>query len=386
MMIITKSSFFNLKDEIMFEDLEELEEFEVEDDLEVEEEDENPLKIIGALDYVMSEIPIICDCGAEIEIEGFGTIHKRNPEWKPLVDFIRSHMYYVSDERTAFICRHKDYENGEAWASLGVMPGFIEFPISPKDFNKKSLRRFVKLVGGKFYLPQYSEWELLRINEILMHEDFNLEEVDELLELMAHCHCIKQCVKVLDFRVLDWEVCEKLMNWGVLSPETFFTKSEHEIMVEIESSTTKMECRRFDEETKIPYILHEEFGEYLITSPQKYEDLWDEGDALHHCVGGYSKQVYCEDSQIYFIRKVSDPHTPLYTMEVKGDKINQLFGAWDKAPEEEVEEIILSHCEKYGWTPDIVSYAEEEVEFELNTQLIFDILYAISEKDFIRNL
>ena len=84
------------------EDIEELEELEELEDIVYPSHvlDEGMI-MVGALDYVENAIPTIRDDGAEFTIVGFGSIHKRNPEWIGLRDLIISYEYRldIDDER-----------------------------------------------------------------------------------------------------------------------------------------------------------------------------------------------------------------------------------------------------------------------------------------------
>lgn len=50
-------------------------------------------------------------------------------------------------------------------------------------------------------------------------------------------------------------------------------------------------------------------------------ELFEEGKALGHCVGGYSKDHASGKANIFFIRAVDQPDTPLYTMDLRIDRI-----------------------------------------------------------------
>lgn len=58
---------------------------------------------------------------------------------------------------------------------------------------------------------------------------------------------------------------------------------------------------------------------FMVTAPQKLEDLQEEGRILNHCVASYISPVADGRTKIYFIRKESSPGTPFYTAEVKQD-------------------------------------------------------------------
>ncbi|MBQ6929140.1 MAG: PcfJ domain-containing protein [Oscillospiraceae bacterium] len=68
-------------------------------------------------------------------------------------------------------------------------------------------------------------------------------------------------------------------------------------------------------------------GEICIRIAESEKELIQEGKILHHCVGGYAK-THCAGRSIFFVRKVNQPETPWYTLQVgmlSGEKI-QLHG------------------------------------------------------------
>ena len=71
-------------------------------------------------------------------------------------------------------------------------------------------------------------------------------------------------------------------------------------------------------------------AEYYIRIPQTPEEIIAEGQALRHCVGGYCYIKNHADGRnpILFLRRVSDPDTPWYTMEISASdgKILQCEG------------------------------------------------------------
>lgn len=56
----------------------------------------------------------------------------------------------------------------------------------------------------------------------------------------------------------------------------------------------------------------------FIRLPRRIEELKEEGEALHHCVGTYSEKVRKGETMIFFIRQMADPEKPFYTLEWKG--------------------------------------------------------------------
>lgn len=87
----------------------------------------------------------------------------------------------------------------------------------------------------------------------------------------------------------------------------------------------------------------------LATSSQ---ELINEGEALHHCVGrmNYNKKMAKGESLILFVRKKEDTETPFVTMEYDPNqkKILQLYGERDSVPEDNIKNIIYD-----VWLPKV---------------------------------
>ena len=64
----------------------------------------------------------------------------------------------------------------------------------------------------------------------------------------------------------------------------------------------------------------------MIVVPKDADDIKREGNIQHHCVGGYAERVAKGETMILFVRKVSSPNTPFYTMEWKNNKVVQCRG------------------------------------------------------------
>ena len=66
-----------------------------------------------------------------------------------------------------------------------------------------------------------------------------------------------------------------------------------------------------------------ESGGFLIRPAREQKELAEEGEALHHCVGGYIKDMADGKTAIFFVRKKEEPDKPLYTLELKGREVIQ---------------------------------------------------------------
>ena len=61
----------------------------------------------------------------------------------------------------------------------------------------------------------------------------------------------------------------------------------------------------------------------LLDYEDAVEKLTAEGKALHHCVGGYIKRMAEGETAIFFLRKVSEPDKPFYTLELQKKRVIQ---------------------------------------------------------------
>lgn len=57
----------------------------------------------------------------------------------------------------------------------------------------------------------------------------------------------------------------------------------------------------------------------FITAPKNVGELKKEGRVLHHCVGTYAERVAEGETNIFFIRRESEPDKPFYTLEWNGE-------------------------------------------------------------------
>lgn len=70
-----------------------------------------------------------------------------------------------------------------------------------------------------------------------------------------------------------------------------------------------------------------ENNNYVVKYPEKPEELAREGIELHHCVKSYIDRVSNGITNLLFIRKVSEPDKPFFTVEISNDGfIEQVHG------------------------------------------------------------
>ncbi len=81
-------------------------------------------------------------------------------------------------------------------------------------------------------------------------------------------------------------------------------------------------------------------GKYTVIVPVGAEDIANEGKTLHHCVGGYAQQHIEGKTVILFMRDMRFPNSPLYTIEMNGDRLVQIRGNRNCDPIPEAKEFV----------------------------------------------
>lgn len=130
--------------------------------------------------------------------------------------------------------------------------------------------------------------------------------------------------------LIDWkdyvEQCIKLgydiKDESISRPKDFY--AAHERLTKILEAMANQEKQRLFEANnrlreEMQYV-DEELG-LMIVLPKSIDDIVREGKLQNHCVGGYADRHAEGKLHILFLRKISEPETPYYTMEVntKGD-------------------------------------------------------------------
>ncbi len=84
---------------------------------------------------------------------------------------------------------------------------------------------------------------------------------------------------------------------------------------------------------KANQVLHDigkqvfEYGEFLLITPEDFEDFKKESEELNHCVGtsrNYLMQMVTGQNIIMFLRRKEEPEVPFFTIEIKNDEVLQV--------------------------------------------------------------
>lgn len=131
----------------------------------------------------------------------------------------------------------------------------------------------------------------------------------------------------------------------ILFPADFVRRRDEMIL---QAEKKKMDERKKAALNKFPRIamkyesLSEKYsaaaGGYIIRPAKDAAEIVEEGQILHHCVGGdnYLKSHNEGHSYILFLRPIDKKTMPFITVEIRGEKILQWYGAYDKKPDEKL--------------------------------------------------
>lgn len=87
-----------------------------------------------------------------------------------------------------------------------------------------------------------------------------------------------------------------------------------------------------------------------IVVPRSYADIIDEGQKQHHCVGScggrYMESMSQRKTWILFLRHTENPREPWYTIETDGKAVLQFYAAYDRQPDKDAVQKILTEWMK----------------------------------------
>lgn len=98
----------------------------------------------------------------------------------------------------------------------------------------------------------------------------------------------------------------------------------------------KWEFKREEKKNKDGEIIQEALP-FVVIAPKIPYDLAKEGTMLHHCVKSYISRVANGATNIMFIRQVSEPYKPFFTVEVDNNKIIQQVHGFSNCNADTVE-------------------------------------------------
>lgn len=152
-----------------------------------------------------------------------------------------------------------------------------------------------------------------------------------------------------------------LHNETIAMPKDIW--QEHDKVMKLvkvrEDELLSKKMKRLVEERKEMEVTDMELG-LIIRQPYTAKEIIAEGKALDHCVGGYAERHANGATTIMFLRRLSDPMKPYYTMEVGTDlKIKQCYGYKNNRNSPKTQDIELFE-ERYQEYLDLLAKKREK--------------------------
>ena len=83
-----------------------------------------------------------------------------------------------------------------------------------------------------------------------------------------------------------------------------------------------------------------EYAGLLIRPAESTKEIIDEGSALSHCIGGYSKRYADGQTDLFFIRKSDELEKPFYSAEIRKGELIQCRGSKNCEETEEIKDFM----------------------------------------------
>ncbi|MGN7359477.1 PcfJ domain-containing protein [Paenibacillus sp. SAF-054] len=163
-----------------------------------------------------------------------------------------------------------------------------------------------------------------------------------LLKQMKKGHYTKATRVLTDWRDYRGQCAE--LGISIKEEHNLFPNDLHEahlkltrrIKIKKDKSLNEKIERRLPELDKFRF----EWNGYLIRPARSSIELFEEGKNLSHCVGGYSKRYAEGKVDLFVIRKLNEPDTSFYTLEVSGGKVVQCLGFENCDMTPEIEKLV----------------------------------------------
>ena len=209
-----------------------------------------------------------------------------------------------------------------------------------KDFKKLHIRGGMQRVLNILPMVQYRyRWDEIILPFIksggnLTHLENYLEK--QKLKKQSLYDVLVQWSDYLDMAAkLKYDTNQEIVKFPKRLKQAHDTASQTLRLIKEEKRRKEM-AEAYKEAEKIvkDYIKKYSYiGEkYSIILPESAEDIVREGQLMHHCVGGYAERHFTGKLCICFLRKNDEIDKPLYTIEMRDEKLGQVQGYGNSNP------------------------------------------------------
>ncbi len=203
----------------------------------------------------------------------------------------------------------------------------------------------VSIEDVRFVLDRMNPQQIMNYINRQQQEGYKGKTVKQILEQWKDY--LSMCERLN--KKLDEEMIYRPRELKKRHDEAVACIAEHEAKI-----TADEYSRRFPGVEDVLREIKEKFEysneKYVIIVPQRCADIVVEGRCLHHCAGSsdrYFDRIKQQETYICFLRKVAEPKTPYYTIEIEpGGTIRQHRGMFDEEPEIEKIKPFLREWQK----------------------------------------
>lgn len=146
------------------------------------------------------------------------------------------------------------------------------------------------------------------------------------------------------------ENLKKSGEQGIEIKENLFPIDLYKAHQDTISKIKYFENKKFDDDIKKLItkrnIYKFKYKGLVIRAAESSAEIIKEGEALHHCVGGYVRRHSTGETNILLLRKLEEEEKSFYTVEIKKGNVIQVHGLRNANPTKEIEEFMKVYKEK----------------------------------------
>lgn len=280
-------------------------------------------------------------------------------------------LQYNYIDKLKYLRFYEKYPQTEYLVKLGLTPYCLSKMLVKKLIKDKSFRKWLiknkdELALNRYNIPSlfqaYKTNKPIKYTQSLLTFKRDLKRDEQNKKIVNLFNCIENLFNYLEKQKTDIQsykdylnACENLeLNMSDSKnymPHNF--KHWHDVRInEFHSKLAKIDEEKRKElynnfktiSNKYEKLQRQLKDGYITLIAHSPNDLINEGEILHHCVGkmGYDQKFAREESLIFFIRLKEQPEIPLATLEydLKTHKILQCYGGHDSKPSDELMEYV----------------------------------------------
>lgn len=212
--------------------------------------------------------------------------------------------------------------------------------ISAKNFKILCNTKYMDLLKFKRFISLgFSKKDIYTCDETSCYitDDFDFECIKYTIERCSDSrvfstYCYRDYLRMRKDLPLaikrQWPKCPNLEKYTIEEWHNRILRTYHNLQKEITAEKDRVQQSKYFEEV-FPKVKEFEFADevYQVTAPEMVTSLLEEGRVLHHCVGSYVDSGTAGKEYILYLRKVTEPDTPFFTINLlPNGKVRQIHG------------------------------------------------------------